>query len=108
MSQILSDIYLFTGWPPYGWFAALVLASLADALTTIYALRQPGMRESNPVMRWVMDKLGIVPALALVKGLPLLSLFYGLQEHILYVPLGVAVYVAAAGWNLAVIHRGRK
>ena len=53
--------------------------------------------------RNAMGKLGIVPALLLVKAL----LFSGLQDRILYVSLGVAVYAAAAAWNLSVVLRGR-
>lgn len=108
MNQALSDFYLAVGWPPYTWFAALALASLLDALTTIYALRQPGMREANPVMRWAMGKLGIIPALLVIKLIPLVSLLYALQEKILTVPLWTALYLAVAGWNFFMIYRLRK
>ena len=108
MSDLLSTLYLAVGWQPYTWFALLVLASLLDAATTVYALRQSGTREANPVMRWVMGKLGTVPALLVIKAVPLLALFYALQGHILYVPLGVAVYAAAALWNLFAVYRSDK
>lgn len=36
---------------------ALMAASLADAATTVAALGR-GAREANPVIRWLMDKLG--------------------------------------------------
>lgn len=107
MNDLLTGLYLFAGWQPYTWLAVLVAASLLDALTTVYALKQPNMREANPVMRRAMDRLGIVPALLVVKAVPLALMFYGLQEYILYVPALVAVYVAATLWNLYAIHRSR-
>ena len=41
--------------------AALILfmlASIADAVTTVIALRLPGLREANPLARWVMALFG--------------------------------------------------
>lgn len=108
MSQILTNLYQFTGWQPYTWFSALVLASLLDALTTIYALRQPGMREANPALRWAMDKIGVVPALVGIKCAPLMCMFYALPESLLYVPPLALVYLAAAGWNAFGIYKNRK
>ncbi|MDY7116606.1 DUF5658 family protein [Halomonas sp. SSL-5] len=35
----------------------MALAALADTVTTVGALRR-GAREANPVLRWLMDKLG--------------------------------------------------
>jgi len=107
MNQLLTDFYLAAGFQPYTWLILLGFASLLDALTTIYALRQPGMQEANPVMRWVMNRIGVVAALLLVKGLPLLGLFFTLQDHILYVPLGVLLYLCVAGWNVWTISRSK-
>ena len=106
MNQVLSDFYLFVGLEPYVWFALLVMASLLDALTTLYALRRPGFQEANPVLRWLMRQLGAVSALLVIKGLPLMILFYSLQDHILYVPLAVLMYSGIAAWNIATIYRG--
>ena len=50
---------------------AYALAQIADVLTTLRALRRGGI-EANPVIRWLMDRLGhgwIVVKLALAGGI---------------------------------------
>ena len=47
-------------------FIAFVVAQIADAVTTILALDN-GAREANPVMRWLMGKIGTAPALFFPK-----------------------------------------
>lgn len=108
LDQLLSDFYLFVGWQPYTWFAALAVASALDAATTVYALRKLGAREANPVMRWAMRHLGVVPALLLVKVSALVLMFVTLQDSILYAPLWAVIYAAVAGWNLINIWKGRR
>lgn len=107
IDQLLSNFYLWVGIQPYTWFAIAVMASLADALLTIYALRLPNTREGNPVMGWFMDKLGIVGALALVKGGALAVMFYTLQESILYAPVTCVMYLVVAVWNMHTILRAK-
>ena len=48
-------------------FIAFVVAQIADAVTTILALDQKGTREANPVMKWLMGKIGTAPALFFPK-----------------------------------------
>lgn len=48
-------------------FAALVIAQVLDAYTTIEALKRPGNYEANPALKWLMDKIGVKEALLLVK-----------------------------------------
>ena len=45
-------------------FAAL---QLADGVST-HVLLARGHREANPVMAWLMDRIGVLPALLLAKG----------------------------------------
>lgn len=49
-----------------GLFIAHALLQGADAATTIAILGRGG-REANPAMRWLMRKLGLIPALAAAK-----------------------------------------
>jgi len=37
---------------------AMIALQVADVVTTIGALDRPGVREANPVIRWLMDRLG--------------------------------------------------
>ena len=103
--RLLSDFYLLVGWEPYTWFAVLTLASAADAATTVYALHTGGFKEANPVMRWLISKAGIAIAMWLLKGMPLLMLYYTLQDNILFVPVGVLLFASVAAWNLRLLVR---
>ena len=47
-------------------FIAFVVAQIADAVTTILGLDN-GAREANPVMKWLMGKIGTAPALFFPK-----------------------------------------
>lgn len=47
--------------------AALIL-QVVDALTTAAILKHPNGREANPVMRWLMLRMGTQPALVLAKA----------------------------------------
>ncbi|MDE2344643.1 MAG: hypothetical protein KGL63_14855 [Betaproteobacteria bacterium] len=58
----MSDLLIFR--------AVLVLLAL-DVLTTCFTLwRIHGGQEANTVMRWLMDRLGVFPALVLSHGIP--------------------------------------
>lgn len=48
-------------------FIAFVVAQIADFVTTILALDRKGTREANPVMKWLMGKIGTAPALFFPK-----------------------------------------
>ena len=99
LDTLLTSFYLALNWQPYTWFGLLVLVNVMDALTTIKAL-QLGGRELNPALAHIMRMIGVVPALAIMKGAMLYFAFSSLQLIILYMPLLVAFYVAAVCWNL--------
>ena len=44
-------------------FLLLVVLATADGVTTHKILSTPGGRELNPVLRWMIEKLGLLPAL---------------------------------------------
>lgn len=69
---------------------ALILLQIADGLTT-YAIIKHGGYERNPAVRWVMAKLGLIPALIAVKVWAIGLLF------ILYlIPLGTYAMIPLA------------
>lgn len=45
----------------------LIALQVADIVTTIIALRGPA-HEANPILKKMMDLIGVVPALLLIKG----------------------------------------
>ncbi len=89
----------------------LIILSVLDVATTVYALRnRTGVAEGNPVMAAAMGKLGITPALVLLKVVALGALFW-------LVPVegneqgywaAVAVMVAVVLNNLYAIKRTKK
>ncbi len=46
----------------------LIALQIADAWTTILALKNPNNKEGNKYLRWLMEKVGVVPALLAGKG----------------------------------------
>ena len=104
MNEAMTTIYLWLGWQPYTWLALFVLVNVFDALTTIKALSLGG-RELNPALAYVMRIIGVVPALVAMKAGMVYLAFSSLQLIILYMPLLVAFYGAAALWNLYQIKR---
>ncbi len=48
-------------------FFLLVVAQVLDAYTTVLALKKPGNYEANPLLKMLMDKIGVKEALLLVK-----------------------------------------
>ena len=50
-------------------FAAFVVLQCLDVHSTNAALQRPDVFEANPVVRWFMDKLGILSALIALKVL---------------------------------------
>lgn len=48
-------------------FVLLVVLQVADAWSTLKALKRPGNYEANPAMKWLMDKIGVKEALLFTK-----------------------------------------
>ena len=86
--------------------AILALLQVADVLTTHRALGR-GLREANPVMRWLIARLGFWPAAA-VKAAA--SMGAGYAIHIYdprWVWLPVVLMVAVVAWNIRALARRR-
>lgn len=56
-------------------FYLLIALQVADIITTIIALRGPA-HEANPLLARLMDKIGVVPTLILVKGAAISFFWY--------------------------------
>lgn len=79
--------------------ALLIFAALqvADSVLTVLVINGGG-RELNPVMRWLMERLGMIPALAVFKAL---AIAYLAWVNIPALTIGACVvYVAVVAWNL--------
>lgn len=49
-------------------FQVLVALQIVDAVSTLLALNKPGLVEGNRLLKAVMDKIGVLPTLVIVKG----------------------------------------
>jgi len=91
----------------YHWLAAFVAVNVADALLTLYALRQ-GASEVNPLMRLAMRVMPAPVALLLVKGVYVVAVGAMLTEIAPWMPLLTAFFAAVCAWNIGQILRARK
>jgi len=85
-------------------FAVIVALQLLDAATTYYSLAKLGARESNPVARFAMDKLGIVPALVLLKS-AVVGVFIAFTYPLWFYAVVAALYAGVVGNNAYVIYK---
>ncbi|WP_415034428.1 DUF5658 family protein [Azonexus sp.] len=76
-------------------FAAL---QVSDAVLTMLILRDGG-RELNPIMRWLMDKSGIVLALVWVK-LGLIVAVAVWVQSVWLLAVFIAIYIAVVVFNV--------
>ena len=74
----------------------LIALQVADAFLTVKILKDGG-QELNPVMRWVMGKLGVVGAMAAVKT-PFVLLVAAVWTETLTFWVCV-LYIGVVGWN---------
>lgn len=84
-------------------FTLFLLTQILDAVSTTLALKKPNVVESNPLLKWLMDRLGIVPALVLSKIVAVLivaAIYLLLPDYRLYLVIGVGVTIP---WYVYVI-----
>ena len=69
---------------------------IADAATTLYALRQPGLSEGNGLMAKWFALVGVVPGLIVFKGAFIGLLIWAAPQipvDLLYLIIGLYVWV---------------
>lgn len=86
-------------------FIALCAMQAADMLTTILVLEKNGA-ERNPIVRWLIDKLGRVPGLLAAKaaGVTAGAVLVG-QGQIEWLAALTALYLVVVLNNLRVLHQ---
>lgn len=66
-------------------FVFFCFLQMADAYTT-YVILSKGGRELNPVMRVIMDRMGVLPGLLICKILLCVAVwFYIMDKYILFI-----------------------
>ena len=83
----------------YSLFALFVLLSIADGITTYKALKRPGTREANPVMRWLFEHFGIHQTLIVSKMAAIVAVWTTMGPYSLWVLAGVNAFYAAVAWR---------
>jgi hypothetical protein len=77
-------------------FVVFIALAIADARLTWLILRRKNGKELNPVIRWAIEKLGLVPALV-VKTVALVAIGFYSPESTLMILIGI--YAAVVLWN---------
>ena len=77
----------------------LIVLQVIDLATSIHLLTKPGYRETNPILAKIMERLGVIPALLISKGI-LIAVIYHFQAHLVdWVLMGlIGVYLWVC-WN---------
>jgi hypothetical protein len=78
-------------------FFAFFILQMGDYVTTLEILKRGG-RELNPVMKWLMDNIGVNPALFFSKAV-LIGLVWQ-ANHFWTTFVIVILYMAVVGHNL--------
>lgn len=78
-------------------FALFVLLSIADGITTYRALKRPGTREANRVMRWLFEHFGVHQTLIVSKLSALGVIWHTMGPPTVYVLAG---WSAVYGWAI--------
>lgn len=87
-------------------FIVIVVLQLLDGVTTHYALTKLNSKEINPLARYLMDKIGIVPSLALLKT-AVVSVFVVYSYPLWFYAAVVALYTGVVGNNAYVIYKSK-
>lgn len=60
-------------------FVLLVILQALDAWSTLRALKRPGTIEANPVMRWLMDKIGDLEVMLVLKVAACVAIWFAVM-----------------------------
>lgn len=81
----------------------VIAMQVCDGVTTYIALAEMNGREANPVVRWVLEKLGLIPGLIAVKGGFALAVYF-VQPHIYVLAPIALLYFFVVSWNTRLIY----
>ena len=91
------------------WAVVFYVMQVLDGVTTYIALKLPGFKEGNPAVRWVMDRIGILPAIVIIKAFYIALMYFGARQMGAdMVMLAAVAYVGVVIWNIGKIQKFRK
>lgn len=83
---------------------AILLLQIADIATTYHLVHKSGMREGNPIMNWLMQRIGFWPALLGLKGIFVAYVLIIPMPY--YLEIGILLmYLAVVANNLWLVKR---
>jgi hypothetical protein len=83
-----------------------ILLQVMDALSTVYGMRL-GHTEKNPLLAWLFEKVGVIPALLVVKtGMVAVLVYYVGLYPVWILVAGNILYAYIFYKNLEVIGEG--
>jgi hypothetical protein len=81
-----------------------ILLQIADVWTTMVALKTGKAHEANPIMKWFMDKLGVVPSLLIIKAVVIGVVVYFVNVWIILAILN-CLYAFAVYLNIKTLQK---
>lgn len=82
-------------------YVLIILLQISDLITTMMALQKKGLKEANPLIQKLIDKLGLIEGLLLAKGVGVVSAFILYQAGAtIILLLAVLIYAAIVINNL--------
>lgn len=83
-----------------------IVLQVLDALSTVYGMRL-GHTEKNPLLAWLFEKVGVIPALLVVKtGMVAVLVYYVGLYSVWILVAGNILYAYIFYRNLEVISQG--
>lgn len=88
---------------------AVIVLQVLDGWTTYEAIRTRNGREANPIVRKVIERMGLYPGLLLVKGVVIVGMVvarqYGVWEadgatFVLALLVALYVFVVTKNWRI--------
>lgn len=82
-------------------FSLFLLTQILDVVSTTLALKKPNVVEKNPALKWLMDRIGVVPALILSKVIAVLilaAIYLLLPDYRLALVIGVGATIPWYGY----------
>lgn len=84
---------------------AFVALNIADAVTTYYGLKEFSLKEANPVIRFFIERIGLLTALLLTKLISIAIVLYVLVNSTMIWPIALVnfIYLVVVSNNIRLI-----
>lgn len=77
----------------------LIALQVIDAVTTAIALNNPKLKEGNKFLAWLMSKIGVIPALVVMKAQAIALIAWGHSYVHNWILLALVLFYVWVIWN---------